>query len=205
MAHAAHIEEIYASTDWRLGETLMAIGLNPVDMEKLTNDGFLRTVQEKAAERRREERSALDDILMQPLVLKLAGREYEVHPHKIADEQRWLKALGAVAGIVGGSLGSIVKRALDGDELDAETIDYAELLEGAMPRVISMGVPAAIDLMFSYSAQLKEDRAYIEENSSLMERMEAALEVVQLAFPQMLALMKKMMQLVKAGAVMRAS
>lgn len=201
------IEELKSQAEWRLDQVLSEIGLGGTQTDKLSNAEFLALSKARLAElgaQKAAVRGAMEDILMEPITLKLAGQEYQVHPHKIADERRWLKALGDIAGLVVESAGPLLADAVKGEEMNLENIDLGSVLGSAIPRVIAFGVPSAIDLMFAYSPELAADRKRIEENASLSERIDAAMEVVRLAFPQMLALLRKMTALMNA-AEMRAS
>lgn len=203
-AKVINFEEIAAQYDYRLDLILQRIGLNSVELEKKTNAEFEAAVDAKLGELGTpgDKRSELADIMMDPLELHLAGKTYLVHPHKIHDEKKWLRALGDIAGIVAGTVGPMLGGAASGKGIDLESIDYEELLGSAVPRVIAQGVPAALELMFNYSPELAADRERITSEVPLMERAEAALKVVKLAFPSMLALLKNMLALTNVASGM---
>lgn len=189
-------EEYLAKADHQLSVVARKLGIDgPID--KLSVAEFEKLLDAKLAEfgTTSEKRSELDEIMMTPLELELGGKTYLVHPHKIHDEKKWLRALGDIAGIVAGTVGPMIGDAASGKEMDLESIDFEELFGGAVPRVIAHGVPAALELMFNYSPELAADRERITSEVPLMVRAEAALKVVKLAFPSMLALLKQMLAL----------
>lgn len=183
---------------YKVGRMAEELGLLPGELIGPDIPEFDAVLKQRMAERMQPERSAIDDILMVPITITLAGKEYEVHPHKIADENKWRKALGKIAGIVAGALGPVFAGAATGKGIDLKDIDMAGLLRRTVPRIIVDGIPAATDLMLAYCPAMADDWEVIKAGSTPLERMEAALDVVQFAFPTLLALLNKMMKL--AGA-----
>lgn len=189
------------------GVLMDILGYSPGELDHLPLAEFESTVRAKAEELKAKstERTEIQDIMMEPLELHLAGKIYMVHPHKIADEKKWLIALGQIGGTVSGAVGPIFQNTQSGLGLDLESINIGQALQSCIPVIIGYGIPQLFDLMYLYSPELMADRSFIELNSTLDERIDAALEVLQIAFPRLLAYLQKMLKVATVAAAAKAS
>lgn len=188
--------------------------ISELDLMCMTD--FETAVHARASERKTEERSAEQDILMEPIELVFVSGEerrvYEVHPKKIFEEKKWRAAMGQITRIASASapiqiaLNHTVSGALKGaskEEIMAsvlENVNPGELALDALPLVIEFGFEQMLEVMFSYSKQMADDREWIESNISMDERQRAACQMMRLAFPMLVRMLAGMLDLIKIDA-----
>ena len=141
-----------------------------------------------------EERSNTSVILNAPIVIELCGKKYEVKEKNIADSLEWREKCGELMQ----SLVAIFK-----EELEAEgtmKISNVELLQRAMPVLFGEGLDKIVAMLFSYSDELTADREKILAEASSTEVIEAAMEVFNLSFPFVRAVVNGMIKMMtRAG------
>jgi len=135
---------------------------------------------------------------MQNVIVKLAGREYEIKPLPIRPareiRQRLTEPLIQVIEMLRNAPAKT-------DLSDAQGI--GELL-GSVKTILVGSIDLCLDLLFSYSPELKADQEYIENNAYDDEALKAVLEVLKLLYP-FGGLVKKLAGLVSGLAALGTS
>ena len=127
-------------------------------------------------------RTPVDVILERPSKVTFGGKVYEVAPAKIDQDMRWREKCGAFAGEFFGILAQFSK---PGGE-----IDQRAAVAAIMPMLATNGLDRLMDLLFIYAPDLPRDE--IEKIATLDEKVDAVVEVLQLALPFILKLAQLM-------------
>ena len=139
-----------------------------------------------------EKRSTTDVLLNAPVVIELCGKKYEIREKNIADSLEWRTKCGELMQ----SLVGIFKENLEGQE----TVSNTELIQKAMPILLGVGLDKIIDMLFSYTKELAADREKILAEASASEVVDAAMEVFNLSFPFVRAVVSGMLKMMtRAG------
>jgi len=140
------------------------------------------------------ERSNTGVILNAPMTIELCGKKYKVKERNIADSLEWRKKCGELMQ----SLVYIFKDELEGQGKTKTT--NVEMIQKAMPVLFGEGLDKIVAMLFSYSDELTADREKILAEASSTEVIEAAMEVFNLSFPFVRAVVNGMIKMMtRAG------